>query len=300
MKKIIQNYKNGELHLVDVPPPALRKGFVLVRTHSSLVSVGTERSMLDLARKSLLGKALARPDLVKQVINKVRTEGFNEAYRQAMGRLDTPISLGNSAAGIITGVGEGVEGFSAGDRVACSGSGYASHSEIISVPQTLTVKVPAGVSDEAASFVTLGSIAMHGIRTANLTFGERVVVLGLGLLGQLAAQIVTASGCRVLGLDIDGKKVELALAHGAHAGAVMNKDDVLNAVRDFTNGKGADAVLIFAAAESNEPIELAAEISRERGRIVVPGLVGLENPQRAILCERARFCRESSLGTGNL
>src|SRR4030042_69792 len=144
MKQIIQNYMNGELELVDVPVPALRKGFVLVRTHSSLVSVGTERTMLDLARKSLLGKALARPDLVKQVINKVRTEGLGEAYRQAMGRLDTPISLGNSAAGTAIGVGGGVEGFSVGDRVACSGSGYASHSEIISVPQTLIVKIHVG------------------------------------------------------------------------------------------------------------------------------------------------------------
>ena len=298
MKQIIQNYKNGELQLVDVPAPALRKGFLLVRTHSSLMSVGTERSMLDLARKSLLGKAIARPDLVKQVINKVRTEGFGEAYRQAMGRLDTPISLGNSAAGTVIGVGEGVEGFSVGDRVACSGSGFASHSEIISVPQTLTVKIPDGVSDEAASFVTLGSIAMHGIRTANLTFGERVVVLGLGLLGQLAAQILSASACRVLGLDIDARKVELALAHGAHAGAVINKDDVLNAVRNFTNGKGADAVLIFASTESNEPIELAAEISRERGRIVVPGLVGLDIPRKQFYAKELDFVVSRAWGPG--
>ena len=245
-----------------------------------------------------MGKALARPDLVKQVINKVRTEGFGEAYRQAMGRLDTPISLGNSAAGSVIGVGEGVEGLSVGDRVACSGSGYASHSEIISVPQTLTVKIPDGVSDEAASFVTLGSIAMHGIRTANLTFGERVVVLGLGLLGQLAAQILSASACRVLGLDTDARKVELVLAHGAHAGAIINKDDVLNTVRNFTNGKGADAVLIFASTESNEPIELAAEISRERGRIVVPGLVGLDIPRKQFYAKELDFVVSRAWGPG--
>jgi predicted dehydrogenase/threonine dehydrogenase-like Zn-dependent dehydrogenase len=298
MKQIIQNYKTGELRLVDVSVPGLRKGFIRVRTHASLVSVGTERTMLDLARKSLLGKAVARPDLVKQVLNKIRTDGLGEAYRQAMGRLDTPLPLGNSAAGIVTGVGEGVDGFSVGDRVACSGSGYASHSEIICVPQTLTVRIPDGVSDEAASFVTLGSIAMHGIRTANVTFGERVVVLGLGLLGQLAVQILSASACRVLGLDTDARKVELALAHGTHAGAVIGKDDVSSAVRHFTNGEGADAVLIFASTESNEPIELAAEISRERGRIVVPGLVGLQIPRKQFYAKEIDFVVSRAWGPG--
>jgi len=260
--------------------------------------VGTERTMLDLARKSLLGKAVARPDLVKQVLNKIRTDGLGEAYRQAMGRLDTPLPLGNSAAGVVTGVGEGVDCFSVGDRVACSGSGYASHSEIICVPQTLTVRIPEGVSDEAASFVTLGSIAMHGIRTANVTFGERVVVLGLGLLGQLAVQVLSASACRVLGLDIDAGKVELALAHGAHAGAVIGKEDVSSAVRHFTHGEGADAVLIFASTESNEPIELAAEISRVRGRIVVPGLVGLQIPRKQFYAKEIDFVVSRAWGPG--
>ena len=298
MKQIIQNYRTGELSLLEVPSPGLKKGFVLVRTQASLVSVGTERSMMDLARKSLLGKAMARPDLVKQVLNKIRTDGLGEAYRQAMGRLDTPIPLGNSAAGIVAGIGDGVEGFSVGDRVACSGSGYASHSEIISVPHTLTVRIPDGVDDEAASFVTLGSIAMHGIRTANLTFGERVVVLGLGLLGQLAVQILNASGCRVIGLDIDARKAELALAHGAHAAAVIGRDDVSSAVRHFTNGEGADAVLIFASTESNDPIELAAEVSRERGRIVVPGLVGLDIPRKQFYAKELDFVVSRAWGPG--
>lgn len=285
MKQLIQSYRTGELELAEVPAPEVTKYTVLIRTAASLVSLGTERYMLEFAKKSLLEKARSRPDLVKQVIAKAQTEGPLEAYRQAMGRLDTPVPLGYSAAGVVIAVGDKVAGFAVGDRVACAGSGYASHAEIIRVPKNLVVKIPEpknrpAISFEEAAFVALGGIAVHAVRLANLTFGERVVVLGLGLLGQLAVQILNVTGCRVMGLDVVPEKVQMALEHGAYAGAVIGRDDVFSAVRAFSDGYGADAVLIFAATETNEPIELAAEIARERARIVVPGLVGLNIPRR--------------------
>ena len=298
MRQIIQNYNSGELCLVDVPIPTLVEDSLLIHTRISLISVGTERYMLDLAKKSLLGKALARPDLVKQVINKVRTEGLAEAYRQSMGRLDTPVPLGYSAAGVVTAVGENVTGFAVGDRMACAGSGIASHAEILRVPQTLAVKMPDNVSFEAASFVALGGIAMHTIRMAELTFGERVVVLGLGLLGQLAVQILHAAGYRVFGADVVPAKVQMALEHGARDGSVIGQDDIVSAVNAFTNGHGADAVLIFASTKSNEPIELAAELARERGRIVVPGLVGLDIPRKLFYEKELEFVVSRAWGPG--
>jgi predicted dehydrogenase/threonine dehydrogenase-like Zn-dependent dehydrogenase len=298
MNQLVQNYKTGKLQRVHVPPPALKSGCILVETHASLVSLGTERSMLDLAKKSLIEKAVARPDLVKQVIRKIKTEGLTETYRQAMERLDTPVPLGYSSSGRVIAVGEGVEGFSEGDRVACAGSGHASHSEIVCVPKTLVVKIPHDVSFESAAFVALGSIAMHGIRMAGTNFGERVVVMGLGLLGQLAVQLLNAAGCPVCGLDIDPKKVEMALAHGAQAGAVIDRDDVVDRVRSFTDGHGADGVIILASTPSNDPIELAAEIARERGHIVVPGLVGLDIPRKTFYEKELRFLVSKAWGPG--
>lgn len=298
MKQVIQSYNTGELRLAEVPVPALQPNTILVQTVNSLISVGTERYMLDLAKKSLLGKALARPDLVRQVVNKLQSEGPAETYRQVMGRLDTPVALGYSAAGKVIAVGPGVNGFAEGDRVACAGSNIASHAQVLRVPVTLAVKIPDKVSYEAASFATLGGIALHTIRTANLTFGERVVVLGLGLLGQLAVQILNAAGCRVFGIDVAPGKVAMALEYGAHGGAVINRDDVAGKVRQFTNGLGADAVLIFASADSNEPIEMAAELARDRGKLVVPGLVGLDIPRKLFYEKELDFVVSRAWGAG--
>ncbi len=299
MKQLFQNYKTGELRLAEVPVLGnVLESELVVRNKDSLISIGTERYMLDLAKKSLLGKAVARPDLVKQVINKVRTEGLGEAYRQSMGRIDAPVPLGYSAAGVVMEVGAGVTGFAIGDRVACAGSGIASHAEVLRVPQTLAVKIPDNVSFEAASFVALGGIAMHAIRIAKLTFGERVVVLGLGLLGQLAMQILLAAGYQVFGVDVVPAKVQMALEHGAHGGAVTGKDDVAGAVNVFTDGHGADAVIIFASTKTNDPIELAAELARERGRIVVPGLVGLDIPRKVFYEKELDFVVSRAWGPG--
>jgi D-arabinose 1-dehydrogenase-like Zn-dependent alcohol dehydrogenase len=211
MKQVLQSYKTGELQLVDVPVPKVRSSDVLVRTMASLVSVGTEKYMLELAKKSLVGKALARPDLVRQVIAKAQAEGILEAWRQAMGRLDTPVPLGYSSAGVVIDVGPGVHGFAVGDRVACTGSGYAGHAEVVSVPINLCVKIPEGVDFESAAFLALGGIALEAVRMARVSLGETVVVIGLGLLGQIAVQLLNAAGCHVLGVDINPQKAEMAL-----------------------------------------------------------------------------------------
>ncbi|MGB9628346.1 MAG: bi-domain-containing oxidoreductase [Thermodesulfobacteriota bacterium] len=299
MKQIIQNYKTGELQLVEVPSPALKPESILVRNFCSLLSIGTEKYMVELAQKSLLGKALARPDLVKKVINKVRAEGLIEAYRQAMGRLDTPVALGYSGAGIVIDCGFRISdcGLKVGDRVACAGSGYASHAEILSVPQTLASRIPVNVTFEEASFVALGAIAIHAVRMANLTFGERVVVLGLGLLGQIAIQVLNATGCYVLGLDPNRERCLLAEQYGARATA-SDPPNLLSIVQEITDGKGVDAVIIFASTESNEPIELAAEIARDRARIVVPGLVGLNIPRKLFYEKELNFVVSRAWGPG--
>lgn len=298
MKQVIQSYRTGELELIEAPAPAPRPDAVLVRTAVSLVSVGTERYMLDLAKKSLLGKAIARPDLVRQVVNKVRTEGPAEAWRQAMGRLDDPVPLGYSSAGVVISAGERADGFAAGDRVACSGAGAASHAEIVSIPRNLLVKIPDGVGFEEAAFVTLGGIAMHGVRMAKPELGESVLVLGLGLIGQLAVQILKAAGCRVLGADPVPAKVRMALDHGAEAGVVTGQEDLAAAARSFSGGVGVDAVLIFAATESNEPVEQAATAARVRARIVVPGLVGLDIPRKSFFEKELSFVVTRAWGPG--
>ena len=202
MKQVIQNYRTGELCIVEVPPPTLKFGSVLVRNVASLVSAGTEKHMLEMAKKTLVGKAMARPDLVRQVIAKAKAEGVLEAYRQAMNRLDTPVPLGYSCAGIVIDIGPGTAEFSKGDRVACAGSGYASHAEIVCVPKNLCVKIPEGVSFESAAFVALGGIALEAVRLAEVSLGEKVVVIGLGLLGQMAVQLCKAAGCHVFRVDL--------------------------------------------------------------------------------------------------
>jgi predicted dehydrogenase len=298
LKQVLQNYKTGELQLVEVPTPTrARPGQVLVRTMASLVSVGTEKYMLELAKKSLVGKAMARPDLVRQVIAKAQAEGILEAWRQAMGRLDTPVPLGYSSAGVVIDVGTGVQGFAVGDRVACAGSGYAGHAEVVSVPVNLCVKIPDGVDFESAAFVAVGAIALEAVRMAQVSLGETVVVIGLGLLGQIAVQLLNAAGCHVLGADINPQKAEMALQHGAEA--VATDYTTLSAIcRQRTGNQGADAVIILAATPSNEPLEQAAELCRERGRIVAAGLVGLEVPRKPFYDKELELVVSRAWGPG--
>jgi len=280
MKQLLQNYKAGELKVEEVPTPMLKPGGVIVKNHYSLVSAGTEKAVIEFAKQSLAGKAHSRPDLVKQVLNKVKTDGLLSTYHAAMQRLDEPLPLGYSCAGEVIEVGYGASEFSKGELVACAGGGYASHAEEVFVPKNLVVKIPDNVSTEEAAFVTLGAIALQGVRRAELTPGERVAVIGLGLLGQLTAQILNAYGLPVLGLDVSQRQVEKAHKLGLQEGAVIGQDAVEKVASSFSNGQGVDAVIITAATKSNEPVELAGRISRNKGRISVVGDVKMDVPRK--------------------
>lgn len=280
MKAVMQNFRNGEMSITDVPPPALKPGGVLVRNVASLVSAGTEKAVIGLARMNPLQKARSRPDLVKKVLNRAGQEGLIGTAQIVMNLVSTPLPLGYSCAGIVEAVGEGVTDLHPGDRVACAGLGYANHAEVVFVPRNLTTKIPDEVSFEEAAFVTVGAIALHGVRQANLQLGENVVIIGLGLLGQLTVQICKASGCRVFGTDLDPQKVALALEMGMDAGQTTSEGDITSAVKEFTRQRGADAVIITAATSSSEPVHLAAQLARDRARVVAVGDVGLDIPRR--------------------
>lgn len=298
MKQVLQNYKTGDLKIAEVPTPALMPGGVLVKNHYSLVSAGTERAVIEFAKQSLASKARSRPDLVRQVLSKIRTDGLISTYRAAMQRLDEPLPLGYSCSGEVIEVGRGVEEFSKGDLVACGGGGYASHAEIDFVPKNLAVKIPDKVTTKEAAFVTLGAVALQGIRRAELTPGERVAVIGLGLIGQLTVQILNAYGFPTLGLDVSQRQLENAMKLGLQVGAVIGQDDVEKLAMTFSNGQGVDAVIITAATKSNEPIELAGGICRDRGRVSAVGNIGLDIP-RSIYYEKELDLRISrSYGPG--
>jgi predicted dehydrogenase/threonine dehydrogenase-like Zn-dependent dehydrogenase len=297
MKQLLQNLKTGEGVVADVPAPVAQRGRVIVRAAASLVSAGTERAFVELGRKGLLGKAKERPDLVRKVVEKVRGEGLLNTLQAVREKLDESHALGYSAAGIVAEVGEGVKGFSVGERVACAGTGYAAHAELLSVPQNLCARLPDGVDFEGGAFATLGAVALQGVRLAEPTLGESVVVIGLGLLGQLAAQLLRANGCRVFGVDLDASKVGLAKRLGMDDGCVAGPG-VKEAVLSWSRGRGADAVVITAATVSDEPVQLAGEVSRLKGRVVAVGLVGMNVP-RQIYFERELTLRVSmSYGPG--
>ncbi|MEC4686363.1 MAG: bi-domain-containing oxidoreductase [Nitrospirota bacterium] len=297
MKVIAQNYSNGNLEMLEVPMITSKSG-LLVETAASLVSVGTEKAMIDVAKKSLLGKALARPDWVKQVIDKVKTEGLMEAWRQSRARLDMPVPLGYSCAGIVREVNNTEDDFRVGDRVACSGSGYASHAEWNVVPPNLCVKIPDNVPFEDASYVALGGIAMEAVRLSAPEFGHRIGVIGLGLLGQLAVQILRTAGCHVVGIDISAQKCELALKNGAEAVAVTGRDDPVAIANDFSGHAGLDAVIILASVDSDEPLIHAAEMCRERGKIIAGGLIGLNIPRQSFFEKELHFAVSKAWGPG--
>ncbi len=278
MKQILQNMKTGAVSVADVPAPTLQRGRVHVRAVASLISAGTERMKVELGRKSLLGKARERPDLVRQVVQKAKHEGVLNTYNAVRAKLAADAPLGYSAAGLVVGVGAEVTGFRVGDRVACAGHPFAAHAELLSVPQNLCVPLPDAVDFEAGACGTLGAIALQGVRLAAPTLGEAFVVIGLGLLGQLTVQLLKANGCRVFGVDLDESKIALARAHGAEAGCVPD-DETPRRIAAWTRGRGADAVVITAATRSNEPIELAGRISRLKGRVVAVGLVGMDVPR---------------------
>ncbi len=279
MKAVVQNNKTGKLRVSDVPMPAVKSKGVLVENRYSLISIGTEKLMMDFASKNLIGKARSRPDLTREVMNHVKREGLMTAYKESINRLDQLTQLGYSSAGTVIKVGEEVRDFKVGDRVCCSKGGFASHAEVISVPSNLCVKIPEDVDYSHAAFGTVGAIALHALRQCNVQLGESLAVIGLGLLGQIAVQLAKASGLTVFGVDIDKKKTKLAETLGATDTALAGKDDVAKKAESFTNGHGFDAVLILASTKSNEPLITAAEICREKATIVVPGMIQLDVPR---------------------
>lgn len=295
MKQVLQNLKDSQTIVADVPVPSPGPGMALVRTAASLLSAGTERTLAEFAGKSLLGKARARPDLLRQVLDKARREGLRNAAQAAFTRLDEPMPMGYSSAGTIVELGTGLQGFQVGDRVACAGGGYAVHAEYVQVPQNLMALLPDIVDFEAAAFSTLGAIAMHGFRLAEVQVGANVAVIGLGLLGQLAAGIAAAAGCRVLGIDPDDGRVKLAKKMGVEAVTRAQADKSTTA---FTRGNGFDAVLICAATKDSDPIELAGAIARDRATVVVIGDVAMQVPRRSYYAKELNLLVSRSYGPG--
>jgi len=295
VKQITQNYRTGQLKVAEVPAPRTGDGAVLVATCVSLISSGTEKQAIDLAKASLVGKAAARPDLVRRVVDIVRRDGVRPTIEKVFAKLDTPIPLGYSIAGTVIEVGRRVQGYAVGDRVACAGAGMANHAEINAVPKNLCVPIPAAVGNQEASFVTLGAIALQGVRQAKLTLGERVVVMGLGLVGLLTVQLLKASGCRVLGFDPNPERAKLAAGLGAD---ITVSDGLLEAVLGFTGGHGADAVILTAATKSSQPLNQSAEISRVKGRIVVVGVVGMSIDREAFYKRELDLRLSLSYGPG--
>ena len=292
MKQVLLDLQSGSIQVEDVPAPTATRG-AIVQNAYSLISAGTESSLINLAGQSLVGKAKARPDDVKKVLQKIGTDGPLPAYRQAMGRLSKPEPLGYSCAGTV--VKTGTDDFEAGDRVACGGAGYAVHAEYVSVPRNLCVKIPDGIEFREAAFTTVGSIAMHGVRNAQVTVGEGVAVIGLGLIGLLTVQILKAAGCRVIGIDIDREKLSLAADLGADV--VSNYDGLTERMKAFSSF-GADAVIITAATRSSAPVEAAGRLVRDQGRVVVVGDVGMNVPRNTFYEKEAPIIVSRSYGPG--
>lgn len=295
MKQLLQNLRNGNTTVEEVPIPTVKPGMALVRTAASLVSAGTERTLVEFASKNLAGKARSRPDLVRQVLRKARREGFLPTLSSVFNRLDQPMPLGYASAGVIIETGDGLQNFKVGDRVACAGSGYASHAEYALVPANLMAHLPPEVDFQSAAFTTLGAIALHGFRLAQPALGENVAVIGLGLLGLLAVQIARASGCHVFGVDINPRRVSLAQQVGATA---VTRQDAEESALGFTNGQGFDVILICADARSDDPIELAGAIARDRGRVIAIGAVGLKIPRKTFYDKELIFQVSRSYGPG--
>jgi predicted dehydrogenase/threonine dehydrogenase-like Zn-dependent dehydrogenase len=297
MKQIIQSPRTGKLELAEVPAPACGAGQVLVRTEFSVVSPGTERQAMDFARRTLVGKARNRPDLVKQVLRKVSQEGPAPTLRAVMTRLDAPQPLGYACAGVVESVGAEVNGFVPGDRVACAGAGYANHAEWVVVPENLVVRVPDEVELRKAAFATLGAIALQGVRVAAPSLGEISAVIGLGLLGQLSIQLLRANGCRALGIDLDPARVKAARDQGAEWGGRPGED--FGVWKDTASGgHGADLVLVTAASESSEPLALAAELCRQKGRMVCVGSTAMDLDRRWLYEKELELRMSMSYGPG--
>jgi len=298
MKQILLSPRTGALEVAEVPMPQVRAGMVLVHNVASVLSPGTERHVLDLASNSLIGKARARPDLAREVLNKVRRDGLRTGVRESFLRLETPFPLGYSSAGTVLEVGNGVDDLHAGERVACAGAGWAAHAEVVVVPRRLCVPLPREVSTEAGAFAMLGAIALHGVRRAGVVLGDTVAVLGLGIVGQLTVQLLRGAGCRVVAHDIAAPRVALALSQGADQGAV-SADELRGASHLLSRGMGVDAVIVTASTGSSAPLELAAEVARRRGVVVMVGVTGMRVPRRTFWEKELALLLSRASGPGS-
>src|SRR5579859_1669435 len=284
MKQIAQNYKSGELIVLDAPAPACRPGGVLVQSLFSLISTGTEMMKVSEAKMSMVGMARARPDQVRKVLDTVAQQGAVETYKKVMNRLDSYTPLGYSLCGVVTEVGAGAEEFRVGQIVAAAGNEHALHAEFNWIPVNLCAAVPPGVEPEHAAFSTVASIAMHGIRRAEVQLGETAAVIGLGLVGQLVVRLLAAAGVKVVGVDPVADRCRLA----EKAGAVLcgpptdeGMADILRELAEITSGRGADHVFLAAGGSSNGPVEAAVKLARDRARVVDIGKMRLDLPWNA-------------------
>jgi len=299
VKILGQRLSDGSVEIITAPDPNLPAKCVRVRTLYSAISPGTEGGKIITGKKSLIGKAKAKPEQAMQAIQMVKSLGLQNTIRKVRSKLEGAQPLGYSTAGEIIEIGNDVTGFEIGDQVACAGGGYANHADQTVIPVNLTVKIPSGVSPDTASFATLGAIALQGIRIAAPTVGETAVVIGLGIIGQLACQILKSNGCRVAGVDISGEASALALKAGSAGIAfVTDSDSVEAGVSDFTRGRGADLVIVCAGTSSNQPIELAGRITRKKGRVVVVGAVGMDIPREPYYRKEISFTVSCSYGPG--
>ncbi|NQU35034.1 MAG: zinc-binding alcohol dehydrogenase, partial [Bacteroidetes bacterium] len=271
MKQILQSFKTGDTTLEEVPAPTIGRGAVTIQTSCSLVSLGTERMLVEFGKSSLISKARQQPERVVQVLEKIKSEGLIPTLETVFNKLEQPLPLGYCNVGVVDEIGIGVQGLQVGDRVASNGS----HAEYVCIPENLTAKIPDNVSDEEATFTVIGSIGLEGIRLCNPTFGETIVVIGLGLIGLVTADLLKANGCKVIGYDFDQQKVEIALSKGIIAFNPSQGNDPVKFVQQATKNIGADGVIITASNKDDVIIHQAAEMSRQRGRIILVGVIGL-------------------------
>jgi predicted dehydrogenase/threonine dehydrogenase-like Zn-dependent dehydrogenase len=293
MKQIIQSFKTGETILENIPAPQVRKGGVLIQTSRSLVSLGTERMLVEFGKSNLISKARQQPDRVKEVLNKIKMEGLMPTLEAVFNKLGEPLPLGYCNVGRIIAVGDGVSEFNVGDRVASNGQ----HAEFVSIPKNLVAHIPDNVTDEEATFTVIGSIGLQGIRLLNPTLGETVVVIGMGLIGLITAQLLIANGCKVIGIDIDNEKLKLSESWGVIPFNPASGDPV-KFVQSQSNGIGADGVVITASAKTDEIISQAAKMSRKRGRIILVGVIGLNLSRAEFYEKELSFQVSCSYGPG--
>jgi len=294
MKQVLQNLKDGSTEVAEVPCPRVGTGQLLIRTRYTIVSAGTERMLVEFGKAGLIDKARQQPDKVRMVLDKVRTDGLLPTYEAVRNKLDQPLPMGYCNVGEVVAVGPGVTGFAVGDRVASNGK----HAEMVAIPVNLCARVPDGVADEAAAFTVLGAIALQGVRLAQPTLGETVVVTGLGLIGLITVQLLKAQGCRVFGLDFDAERVALARRLGAEAADLKEGTDPVVAAVEFSRGRGVDAVIVTASTQSDEPMRQAAQMCRKRGRIVLVGVTGLSLSRADFFEKELTFQVSCSYGPG--